>query len=77
MTRSRMPAAVVVALALLLARRDGSAISIAMGATLASLVAGGLLTFYVAQFGAMAQVVGQLVLLVLLVDYRSRWLSRR
>jgi len=60
------------ALALLVVRRDGAAISIAMGATLANLVAGGLLSFYVAQFGAMAQTFGQLALLGLLIDYRSR-----
>lgn len=61
------------ALALLVVRRDGAAISIATGATLANLVAGGLLSFYVAQFGAMAQTFGQLAILGLLIDYRSRW----
>ena len=60
------------ALALLVVRRDGAAISIAIGAVLANLVAGGLLSFYVAQFGAMAQTFGQLALLGLLIDYRSR-----
>jgi hypothetical protein len=61
-----------VALVLLVGRRDRRAISIAIGASLVNLVAGGLLTFYVAQFGAMAQTIGQLVLLGLLIDYRSR-----
>jgi hypothetical protein len=61
-----------VAVALILARREGLGLSIAIGATLVNLVAGGLLTFYVAQFGAMADTIGHLLLLALLLDYRSR-----
>ncbi len=61
-----------IAAILLLRRRESSALQIAIGATLVNLVAGGLLTFYVAQFGAMTAAVGQLVLLALLFDYRAR-----
>ena len=45
-------------------------------ATLVNLVAGGLLTFYVAQFGAMASAVGHLALLLLLLDHDRRLAER-
>ena len=61
-----------VAIVFILARREGSGLSIAIAATLVNLVAGGLLTFYVAQFGAMASAIGHLLLLALLLDYRGR-----
>lgn len=41
-------------------------------AAFALTVAGGLLTFYVVQFGAVASVVQQLVILGLLVDFADR-----
>ena len=43
-----------------------------IGATLVNLVAGGLLTFYVAQFGAMASAIGHLLLLALIIDHARR-----
>jgi hypothetical protein len=61
-----------IAAVLLLRRRERAGLRIAITATLVNLVAGGLLTFYVAQFGAMASAVGQLVLLALLFDYQGR-----
>jgi hypothetical protein len=61
-----------VAAILLLRHRDRTGLRIAIMATLVNLVAGGLLTFYVAQFGAMASAIGQLVLLALLFDYQAR-----
>ena len=45
---------------------------VGIGATLVNLVAGGLLTFYVAQFGAMASAIGHLLLLGLLLDHERR-----
>jgi len=61
-----------VAAALILRRRERAGIRVATAAVLLNLVAGGLLTFYVAQFGAVASTVGHLVLLGLLLDYARR-----
>jgi hypothetical protein len=61
------------AAALLIARgRTASGLRVGIWATLVNLVAGGLLTFYVAQFGAMASAIGHLLLLVLLLDHERR-----
>jgi hypothetical protein len=57
---------------MIIARRDRTGARIATAAVLVDLVAGGLLTFYVEQFGAVASVVQQLVLLGLLVDFADR-----
>jgi hypothetical protein len=48
------------------------ALDIALTASLVSLVAGGLLTFYIVQFGAILSTLVQLGLLALIVDLRSR-----
>ena len=61
-----------VAAVLIIARRDRTGARIATAAVLVDLVAGGLLTFYVEQFGAVASVVQQLVLLGLLLDFADR-----
>jgi hypothetical protein len=61
-----------VAAVLIVARRDRTGVRIATAAVLVDLVAGGLLTFYVEQFGAVASAVQQLVLLALLVDLGER-----
>jgi len=61
-----------VAAVLILRRRERAGIRVATGAVLLNLVAGGLLTFYVAQFGAVASTVGHLALLALLVDHGRR-----
>ena len=61
-----------VAAAMILGRRERSGVRIAQAAILVDLVAGGLLTFYVEQFGAVATAVQQLVLLALLVDHGER-----
>jgi hypothetical protein len=61
-----------VAAVLILRRREPAGIRVAIGAVLLNLVAGGLLTFYVAQFGAVASTVGHLVLLALLLDHGRR-----
>ncbi|HYO42169.1 MAG TPA: hypothetical protein VES19_03125, partial [Candidatus Limnocylindrales bacterium] len=45
---------------------------IGIWAALGNLVAGGLLTFYVTQFGAMASAIGHLILLLLLLDHDRR-----
>jgi hypothetical protein len=52
--------------------RDRTGARLATAAVLVGLVAGGLLTFYVEQFGAMAATLQQLVLLALLVDFGDR-----
>jgi hypothetical protein len=57
---------------LIVGRRDRTGARIATAAVLVDLVAGGLLTFYVEQFGAVASAVQQLVLLVLLLDFGDR-----
>jgi hypothetical protein len=61
----------VAAIAIMLGRHR-SGVRLATAAVLVGLVAGGLLTFYVEQFGAMAATVQQLVLLGLLVDLGDR-----
>ena len=61
-----------VAAVLILRHREPAGIRLAIGAVLLDLVAGGLLTFYVAQFGAVASTVGQLALLALLLDHGRR-----
>ena len=59
--------------AILLARgRTQAGLRVGVGAALVNLVAGGLLTFYVVQFGAMASAIGHLLLLALLLDYERR-----
>jgi hypothetical protein len=50
---------------------------VAIGAVLVNLAAGGLLTFYVAQFGAVASTVEQLILLALLLEYGRRVAAAR
>jgi hypothetical protein len=57
---------------MIIARRDRTGARIATAAVLVYLVAGGLLTFYIEQFGAVASAVQQLVLLALLVDFGDR-----
>ncbi len=61
-----------IAALLIVARRDRTGARVATAAVLVDLVAGGLLTFYVEQFGAMASTLQQLVLLALLVDFSDR-----
>ena len=61
-----------VAVGLILRRRERAGIRVATVAVLLNLVAGGLLTFYVVQFGAVASTVGHLVLLALLLDHGRR-----
>jgi hypothetical protein len=61
-----------VAAALLLSQRERAGIRVAVGAVLVNLVAGGLLTFYVAQFGAVTSTVLHLALLALLLDHARR-----
>ena len=61
-----------VAAVLIVARRDRTGVRIATAAVLVDLVAGGLLTFYVEQFGAVASAVQQLILLALLIDFGER-----
>jgi hypothetical protein len=61
-----------VAAGLMLRRRERAGIRVATGAVLVDLVAGGLLTFYVAQFGAVTSTVVHLALLALLLDYARR-----
>ncbi len=56
----------------ILRHRDRVGIRVAVTAVLVNLVAGGLLTFYVAQFGAMASTIQHLLLLVLVLDYARR-----
>jgi hypothetical protein len=61
-----------VAAGLFLRHRERAGIRVAIGAVLLDLVVGGLLTFYVAQFGAVASTVVHLLLLALLLDYARR-----
>lgn len=61
-----------IALVLLLTGRVRQGLRVGTWATLANLVAGGLLTFYVAQFGAMASAFAHLALLLLLLDHDRR-----
>jgi len=61
-----------VAAVLIVRGREQKGVRIAVGATLLNLVAGGLLTFYVVQFGAVASTLEHLVLLALLLDYDRR-----
>lgn len=65
-------AACGVAAALLLVGRARGGVRLAVAATLVNLVGGGLLTFYVAQFGAVSSAVGQVILLGLLLDFGDR-----
>jgi hypothetical protein len=65
-------AASAVALGLSLLRRHRQAMALAQYTLLIALVAGGLLETYVSQIGAVANVVGQLALLLLVLDQRSR-----
>jgi hypothetical protein len=61
-----------VAAGLVLGHRERAGLRVAIAAVLLSLVAGGLLTFYVAQFGAVTSTVLHLALLVLLLDHARR-----
>jgi hypothetical protein len=61
-----------VAAVLFLLHRDRAAVRIAVSATMVNLVAGGLITFYVAQFGAMTSALGHLLLLGLVLDLDRR-----
>ena len=59
--------------AVLLARgRVREGLRLGIWATLVNIVAGGLLTFYVAQFGALSSAIGHLTLLALLLDHDRR-----
>jgi hypothetical protein len=60
------------AFVLILAGRVRTGLRIGVWATLVNLVAGGLLTFYVAQFEATASVIGHLLLLGALIDHDRR-----
>lgn len=60
------------ALVLSLARRHERAMGIARYAILLSLVAGGLLNLYISQLGALSDVIVQFVLLLLILDQRTR-----
>jgi hypothetical protein len=61
-----------VAIVLMLRGRERQGTTVAIGAMLTSLVAGGLLTFYIAQFGAVASTFVHLALLGPLLDARER-----
>ena len=61
-----------VAAAMILRHRERAGIRVATGAVLLNLIAGGLLTFYVAQFGALSSTLVHLVLLALLLDLGRR-----
>lgn len=61
-----------VAAVLVLRRRERTGLRIATAAILLNLVVGGLLTFYVSQFGAVASTLGHVALLALVLDYRRR-----
>ncbi len=65
-------AASAVAFLLILLGRVRAGLRIGMWATLVNLVAGGLLTFYVAQFEATASAIGHLLLLGALIDHDRR-----
>ena len=56
----------------ILRHRERAGLRIATTAVLINLVAGGLLTFYVQQFGAVASTIEHLLLLGLLIDYARR-----
>jgi hypothetical protein len=61
-----------IAFMLMLRGRLRVGLRVGIWATMVNLVAGGLLTFYVAQFGAMASAIGHLLLLGLLLDHERR-----
>ena len=61
-----------VAIVLMLRGRESRGARVALAALLISLVAAGLLTFYVAQFHALASTIVHLALLLLVLDYRVR-----
>ena len=62
----------LIALVLMLTGRVRAGLRVGTWAALVNLVAGGLLTFYVAQFGAMASAFGHLALLLLLLSHERR-----
>jgi uncharacterized membrane protein (UPF0136 family) len=66
-----------VAVVLVLRHRERTGIRIATIATLLNLVVGGLLTFYVSQFGAVASTLGQVGLLALVLDHGRRLDARK
>jgi hypothetical protein len=61
-----------VAVVVLVRHRERTAVRIATAAVLLNLVVGGLLTFYVSQFGAVASTIGHVALLALILDYGRR-----
>jgi GNAT superfamily N-acetyltransferase len=61
-----------VATVLVLRHRERTGIRVATAAILLNLVVGGLLTFYVSQFGAVASTLGHVALLALILDYGGR-----
>jgi hypothetical protein len=61
-----------IALVAILRHHEQAGLRLAIAATLLNLVAGGLLNFFVSQFGAMTTTVLYLVLLGLLLDYQRR-----
>jgi hypothetical protein len=61
-----------VALVLSFSGREARAMRVAMAAALIDLVAGGLTSFYVTQFGASVSILVTLILLLLILDHRGR-----